>query len=201
MDQGPEKSGPFFVGVMNALEAAMKFPVKTAMMSAFALVALAGCSTLADAPTDRIASATLSSPTGIPMGTAQILAQGDEVTLAVALTGVPAGAHGIHLHAVGKCAPSDFSGAGGHLNPLGKAHGSANPLGSHMGDLPNITIHSGGSGSLAVELAGTRSQIDGWLFDSDGTAIVLHADADDYRTDPSGNSGGRIACGVLSKTR
>ena len=177
----------------------MKFRIQSAIIAMSAVMSLAGCSTLADHPSDRVASATLSSSAGVPMGTAQVLVQGDRVTLAVALTGVPAGTHGIHLHAVGKCSPADFSGAGGHLNPLGRAHGSANPAGSHVGDLSNITIQSGGSGSLVADLPGTRSQIEDWLFDSDGTAIVLHAAADDYRTDPSGNSGGRIACGVLNK--
>lgn len=177
----------------------MKFPIPSALLAASGLASLTACSTLADLPSDRLASATLSSSAGIPMGTAQVMANGDDVTLAIALTGVPAGAHGIHLHTVGKCSPADFSGAGGHLNPLGRAHGSSNPSGSHVGDLPNITIQPGGSGSLVADLPGTRSQVESWLFDSDGTAIVLHADADDYRTDPSGNSGGRIACGVLSR--
>ena len=176
----------------------MNNPLRTIVLASVASLALPGCSTIADLPSDRIGSATLSLPTGVPVGTAQVLAQGEATSIAVALTGLPAGVHGIHLHTVGKCSPADFSGAGGHLNPLGRAHGSANPSGSHAGDLPNITVQPGGSGSLVAQLSGTRAQIQAWLFDSDGTAIVVHAAPDDYLTDPSGNSGTRIACGVLT---
>ncbi|MGX7951406.1 superoxide dismutase family protein [Tsuneonella sp. HG249] len=158
---------------------------------------LAGCSTVADVPAQRVASATLLLSDGIPAGTAQVLANGDTLTLAVGVTGVTAGAHGIHLHAVGSCARPDFASAGGHLNPLGRQHGSLASNGQHAGDLPNIMVGSGRTGTLAVDLPGTRQQVVDWLFDADGTAIVLHAEPDDYRTDPSGNSGARIACGVL----
>jgi Cu-Zn family superoxide dismutase len=161
------------------------------------LAVLAGCSTIADLPNERIGGATIALPSGVPVGTAQLFARGDEISLSVALTGIAPGAHGLHLHTTGACAATDFSSAGGHLNPLGRAHGSANPEGSHEGDLPNIVIQPGGSGTLTAALSGTRAQVMGWVFDADGTAIVVHAGADDYRTDPSGSSGGRIACGVL----
>ncbi|GGE01924.1 hypothetical protein GCM10011515_22000 [Tsuneonella deserti] len=123
---------------------------------------------------------------------------GDSVTLAIGVTGVAPGPHGIHLHTTGQCNGPDFTTAGGHLNPLGKRHGSLAPDGKHEGDLPNLVVQPGGSGALTAELQGTPEQVQEWLFDRDGTAIVLHADADDYRTDPSGNSGARIACGVLT---
>lgn len=158
------------------------------------------CSTMADLPTDRLGTATLTLANGIPAGTLQLLANGDEVTLVAAVTGVSPGQHGFHLHAVGQCAPPDFTSAGGHLNPLGNEHGSANPDGRHVGDLPNIDIRPGGSGSLTAALPGTRAQIDKWIFDADGTAVVIHAQADDYRTDPTGNAGSRIACGVLKRS-
>jgi superoxide dismutase, Cu-Zn family len=122
------------------------------------------------------------------------------VTLAAAVTGVSAGPHGFHLHSVGSCAGPDFASAGGHLNPLGREHGSANPDGRHVGDLPNIDVKSGGTGSLTAALPGTRAQIAEWLFDRDGTAVVVHAQPDDYRTDPTGNAGGRVACGVLKRS-
>ena len=86
------------------------------------------------------------------------------------------------------------------MNPSGHQHGTDNPNGSHMGDLPNLVISSNGTGTLSAVLRGTRSNVEAALFDADGTAIVIHADADDYRTDPTGNSGGRIACGVLSRS-
>lgn len=160
----------------------------------------AGCTTIADLPTERFASATLSLASGVPSGTVQLLANGDEVTLVAAVTGISAGPHGFHLHSVGSCAGPDFTSAGGHLNPLGKQHGSASPDGRHVGDLPNIEVKPGGTGSLTAALPGTRAQIAGWVFDADGTAVVVHAQADDYRTDPTGNAGGRVACGVLKRS-
>lgn len=158
---------------------------------------LAGCSTVADLPSQRIGGATLTLASGYPAGTAQLVEVGDRTTLAVALTGIAPGVHGIHLHTAGQCTGPDFASAGGHLNPLGKRHGSLAADGKHEGDLPNITIQPGGSGALTADLQGTPDQVRAWLFDGDGTAIVVHADPDDYRTDPSGNSGARIACGVL----
>ena len=165
--------------------------------SAAAALLLAGCTTLADLPDHRISNATLSRSDGTPVGTAQVIEAGNRTTLVVAITGLPVGIHGVHLHTTGACAAPDFASAGGHLNPLGKKHGSMAPAGSHLGDLPNLTIRPGGNGSLTADLTGSPAAIRDWLFDSDGTAIVVHADADDYRTDPSGNSGTRIACGVL----
>lgn len=163
----------------------------------FVSLALGACTTVGELPTERIGSAALSLANGSPAGSAQILSNGQTVTVAVAVTSLPAGEHGIHLHATGKCAMPDFTSAGGHLNPLGKEHGALNPQGKHTGDLPNITIRTGGSGALNAEIEGTPAQVREWLFDADGTAIVVHATSDDYRTDPTGNSGGRIACGVF----
>lgn len=173
----------------------MTFPARVFVPSL--VLALGACSTVAGLPAERLAGATLLRADGVPAGTVQILATGQQVTLAAAVTGISPGSHGIHLHTTGSCTGPDFTSAGGHLNPLERAHGAANPAGKHAGDLPNIAVRSGGSGSLTAELDGTPAQVRGWLFDGDGTAVVVHADADDYRTDPSGNSGARIACGVL----
>lgn len=170
---------------------------RSVLLASAASLALAGCSTVADLPTERLGSATLTMANGTPVGTAQLLADGQQVSLAVALTGVPEGPHGFHLHTTGKCEAPDFSSAGGHLNPLNKDHGTLDPGGSHLGDLPNIAVGSNRSGTLSADLTGNRRQVLEWLFDADGVAVVLHAGADDYRTDPSGNSGSRIACGVL----
>lgn len=167
------------------------------LSASLAAAALAGCSTVADQAPGRIGGATLSLASGVPAGTAQVLAHGQTVTIAVAVTGIAPGEHGIHLHTTGACARPEFTSAGGHLNPLGRKHGALATDGKHAGDLPNITIGSGGSGSMSAELTGTPAQVREWLFDGDGTAIVIHAGPDDYRTDPSGNSGARIACGVL----
>lgn len=107
--------------------------------------------------------------------------------------------HGIHLHEVGKCEPPTFESAGAHFNPTNKQHGVDNPLGPHLGDLPNITADETGEVQLNFITAdftlkkGEKTS----LLDEDGTSIVIHEKADDYKTDPSGNSGARIACGVI----
>lgn len=164
------------------------------------IVALAGCQSVNDEQTsERLGQATLRLANGLPGGTAQLLTSGSQVNIAVALVGLSAGTHGVHLHMVGSCEAPDFTSAGGHLNPAGHQHGTENPAGPHMGDLPNVVIGSGGAGAVSATLVGTRDEVVGRIFDADGTAVVVHADADDYRTDPSGNSGSRIACGVLTR--
>jgi Cu-Zn family superoxide dismutase len=118
------------------------------------------------------------------------------------LTGLPAGTHGIHFHEVGQCDGPGFTSAGGHFNPAGKQHGLENPAGPHAGDLPNIIVPA--SGRVTVDLTTLHVALDvaspAFLFDADGTALVVHANPDDQRTDPSGNSGARIACGVVVKS-
>ena len=116
----------------------------------------------------------------------------------VHVKGVTPGLHGIHLHAVGSCVPPTFASAGGHFNPMGEQHGLENPNGPHAGDLPNLVVNESGVGHLDTTTdrvtlsAGPMS-----LFDADGTALVIHAHEDDQMTNPSGNSGSRIACGVI----
>ena len=114
--------------------------------------------------------------------------------------GLPPGPHGFHVHTTGKCDAPGFTTAGGHLNPMGKMHGTDNPMGSHLGDLPNLIVRADGTASLSRRLSGDAATLTSALFDADGTAIVVHAGPDDYKTDPSGNSGARIACGVLTKS-
>jgi Cu-Zn family superoxide dismutase len=118
----------------------------------------------------------------------------------VQAAGLPAGHYGVHLHAVGRCEGPDFGSAGPHWNPTGRQHGSLNPRGHHLGDLPNLDVDEHGAGRLEFTIAGASATngADG-IFDADGTAVVIHAGADDYQTDPSGNSGARIACGVLRR--
>lgn len=164
-------------------------------------IALAGCSTVESVARVEVATAALAKADSSPIGVATLVGVGDRVDLHVEVRGLPAGAHGIHLHAVGLCAATDFASAGSHLNPGGKAHGSENPAGSHLGDLPNLIVRESGAGSLDFLLPGSRSEILPQIVDSDGAAIVIHANADDYRTDPSGASGARIACGVLKPVR
>ena len=146
-----------------------------------------------------IATTDLQSADGSPRGTATITAKGETVELTVNATGLPAGPHGTHLHTVGKCEAPDFKSAEGHLNPFEKQHGSENPQGSHLGDLPNLTAAEDGSGSLTLALPGTPEELTPILFDEDGTALVIHETADDNVSDPAGNVGSRIACGVLTQ--
>ncbi|MEO6388745.1 MAG: superoxide dismutase family protein [Croceibacterium sp.] len=163
-------------------------------------LALVGCTTIDELPTQRLGQATLRLANGLPGGTAQLLASGSQVNISIAVVGMTPGIHGVHLHMVGSCEAPDFTSAGGHLNPGMMQHGIENPSGSHLGDLPNLTVGSSGAGTVSATLQGTSADDLAKIFDSDGTAVVVHAGPDDYRTDPSGNSGGRIACGVLTRT-
>jgi Cu-Zn family superoxide dismutase len=117
------------------------------------------------------------------------------------LTGFSAGDHGIHFHHAGRCDGPDFASAGPHLNPAGARHGLQNPEGPHAGDLPNIAVNT--AGEALVDVTSPRVTLDssapGGLFDADGTTVVIHALADDQRTDPAGNSGARIACAVVTR--
>jgi Cu-Zn family superoxide dismutase len=119
------------------------------------------------------------------------------IEVRVQAAGLPAGQYGVHLHAVGRCEGPAFTSAGPHWNPTGRQHGSLNPAGHHLGDLPNLEVDAQGAGRLEFTIAGAATSGAQGLFDADGTALVIHAGPDDYRTDPSGNSGARIACGVL----
>jgi Cu-Zn family superoxide dismutase len=162
-----------------------------------ALLALGACSTVTEPGAAKLGTAELKLANGQPVGTAELVSTGQEVRLIANVTGISPGEHGIHLHTAGKCDAPDFTSAGGHLNPAGKQHGTENPAGSHMGDLPNITVDAAGNGALDIVLHSTKAELLNDLFDADGTAVVIHAGPDDYRTDPAGNSGSRIACGVL----
>ncbi|HYD50892.1 MAG TPA: superoxide dismutase family protein [Terriglobales bacterium] len=113
-------------------------------------------------------------------------------------TGLPKGPHAFHIHEVGKCEPP-FDSAGGHYNPDNKGHGFANAKGAHAGDLPNIHVPE--SGKVTIEVIARDVQLragNNKLTDGDGSALVVHASADDNQSDPAGNAGARIACGVIS---
>lgn len=169
------------------------------VFAAVPFLLLAGCQTVGELPTERIGQATLRFANGLPAGTAQFYGNSAQVSVALALTGFAPGVHGMHLHTTGKCDAPSFETAGPHLNPGGHEHGTDNPRGAHLGDLPNVTIDASGSGATTATISGTRDTALAQLFDGDGTAIVVHAGPDDYRTDPSGNSGGRVACGVVEQ--
>ena len=112
------------------------------------------------------------------------------------LENLPAGAHAFHIHTVGDCTPP-FKSAGGHFNPGGRKHGFDAVDGMHAGDMPNI--HVPGSGRLEIEVLNVLVALDETLFDDDGASIVIHEGPDDYATDPAGDAGGRIACGVITE--
>lgn len=175
------------------------------MRPAFALMltsafAVASCKTVDELPTQRVGLSTLRLANGLPAGTAQLLAGGSEVNISIAVAGLGRGVHGVHLHMAGACEAPGFESAGGHLNPAARLHGNENPAGAHLGDLPNVTVGDAGRGTVSATLRGSREEVLARLFDADGTAVVVHAGSDDYRTDPSGNSGSAIACGVLMRT-
>jgi Cu-Zn family superoxide dismutase len=126
-------------------------------------------------------------------------ARGLEVRIQAA--GLAPGHYGAHLHAVGRCEGPAFASAGPHWNPTGRQHGSLNPQGHHLGDLPNLDVDDSGAGRLEYRIDGAEVNGPQGLLDGDGAAVVIHVAADDYHTDPSGNSGVRIACGVLAPSR
>ena len=146
------------------------------------------------------AHATLKDAQGKTLGEATLHEAENGVLLSVNLENVPAGTHAFHIHTTGKCDPPDFTTAGGHFAPGNTKHGLMAPGGPHAGDMPNV--HVPADGKLSFETLDTNVTIGPGpksLFDADGSALVLHATADDYKSDPSGNAGGRIACGVITK--
>ena len=143
------------------------------------------------------ATAEFKTATTETVGTATLTQEGNVVRIVAEFRGLPAGDHGFHIHAVGACTP-DFNAAGGHFNPLGKQHGLNNLAGPHAGDLPQLTIGADGTGTYnqtteRVTLAPGPASI----FDADGSSLIVHAYADDQLTDPTGNTGPRIACAVI----
>jgi superoxide dismutase, Cu-Zn family len=167
------------------------------LLAGAAVLALAGCAGAGAIANTQ--SVTLRDANGRTVAVAQLIPATEGVQVVMSANGLPAGVHGVHVHQTGLCDAPDFTTAGGHFNPAGRQHGFENPNGSHNGDLPNITIDANGRGSLNGTARGVTLEGSGAnsLRKPGGTALMVHASADDYRTDPSGNSGARIACGVI----
>ncbi|MDQ4087314.1 MAG: superoxide dismutase family protein [Pseudomonadota bacterium] len=164
-----------------------------------AVLALAGCA--AGEPVEPVsdlteARADIRDATGRIVANASAMA-GDRLRVRVEAAGLAPGTYGAHIHAVGRCDPPGFETAGPHWNPTQRQHGSQNPAGPHLGDLPNLLVGADGQGSFELAVGGAEMGGPRGLLDRDGAALVIHAAPDDYRTDPSGNSGARIACGVF----
>ncbi|MGK2960910.1 MAG: superoxide dismutase family protein [Gemmatimonadaceae bacterium] len=183
----------------------MKVRISRGIALAAASLAFAACaSTQLSSDRVAVASASIRDVSGQDRGTAEIWQDRDNVIhVGVQVTGMPAGPHGIHFHETGTCSASGttpFASAGAHFNPLGRQHGLDHSAGPHAGDAPNFTVAADGTGRATfttdrVSLTNGSTT----LFDADGSSIVIHAGADDQISQPAGNSGSRIACGVIQR--
>jgi Cu-Zn family superoxide dismutase len=142
-------------------------------------------------------AATLRDPGGRTIARATVGEMHGGLHVRIDASGMAQGDYGAHLHTVGRCDGPAFESAGGHWNPAGRQHGTLNSQGHHAGDLPNLEIGADGRGRIDFHAPNATLRGTNGALDADGTAVVIHAGPDDYRTDPSGNSGARIACGVL----
>src|ERR1700758_5537575 len=153
------------------------------------------CTSAIEQQTPHSAHADIVNAQGQKIGTATILPASSGVRIDVEVSQLPPGTHGIHIHTVGKCEGPAFTSAGAHFNPTSKKHGRDNPEGPHGGDLLNIEVGADGTGKASLlDPTATLGQGPNSLFHEGGTALLIHEKADDYKTDPSGNSGARIAC-------
>lgn len=175
--------------------------MKRLLVACMAVVA-AGCAGAMAEKEPLSGEASIKDAAGKEVGRAVLIQTAEGVRIAVTgYRGLPAGEKGVHIHEFGVCQPPEFTSAGGHFNPHGKQHGLANPAGPHAGDLPNMKVSAAGEGGIdhVSRLVTLEPGKPHSLFRDHGTSIVIHAAADDGKSDPAGNSGARIACGVITR--
>lgn len=151
-------------------------------------------------PAAEHAMVTLRDAAGRELGTLTLTDTTGGIVVSGRLVGLSPGDHGMHLHAIGRCEPPAFESAGSHWNPTNRQHGTQNPQGPHLGDLPNVSAGADSTATVqgAVTTGGALRSGPNMLLDSDAAAVIIHAGPDDYRTNPSGGSGGPVACGVIT---
>ncbi len=168
-----------------------------ATLTLLAMISMA-CGSAPSSQTQPPLTVTLRNPYSGVVGNATFSSDPAGVKVSVQVKGLTPGKHGIHIHMTGKCEGFDFASAGGHFNPNNKQHGMQNPQGAHAGDMPNLEVGADGSGTYVyINKQVTFGSGPNSLFQLGGTALVIHAGEDDEKTDPAGNSGARVACGVL----